>query len=130
MLDAVGRPDAVEARPQLLGVEGVDHQEGAPEEVLRVADRTVPQVVLVVAVAQFRVLPGGLLVAADGLRPLPEVAVGEAEAVVGLGRAVLIAGGLLREEADEVSDAFATILSMRELARRESGEWATLWLAS
>ena len=40
----------------------------------------------------------------------------------------LIASGLLCEEADEVSGAFAESLRMRERERREQGEWAALWL--
>jgi ribosomal protein L11 methyltransferase len=42
----------------------------------------------------------------------------------------LIASGLLREEATDVSDAFAESLGLSERARRESGEWAALWLVS
>ena len=42
----------------------------------------------------------------------------------------LIAGGLLREQADEVALAFARRLGLRERARRERGEWAALWLTS
>lgn len=41
----------------------------------------------------------------------------------------LIASGLLRAEADEVSAAFARRHGMRERARRESGDWAALALA-
>ena len=40
----------------------------------------------------------------------------------------LIVSGLLRAEADEVGDAFARH-GLREVARRESGEWAALLLA-
>ncbi len=40
----------------------------------------------------------------------------------------LIASGLLCEQADEVAEAFATRLGLREQARRERGEWAALWL--
>jgi ribosomal protein L11 methyltransferase len=40
----------------------------------------------------------------------------------------LIASGLLREQADEVAEAFAKRLGLRERARRERGEWAALWL--
>jgi ribosomal protein L11 methyltransferase len=40
----------------------------------------------------------------------------------------LIASGLLREQADEVAQAFAKRLGLRERARRERGEWAALWL--
>lgn len=42
----------------------------------------------------------------------------------------LIAGGLLREQADEIALAFAMRLGLRERARRERGEWAALWLTS
>lgn len=42
----------------------------------------------------------------------------------------LIASGLLREQADEVAQAFARRLGLRERARRERGEWAALWLTS
>jgi ribosomal protein L11 methyltransferase len=40
----------------------------------------------------------------------------------------LIASGLLREQSDEVAEAFAKRLGLRERARRERGEWAALWL--
>ena len=40
----------------------------------------------------------------------------------------LIAGGLLREELDEISGLFARRLAMHEHARRSSGEWGALWL--
>ncbi len=42
----------------------------------------------------------------------------------------LIASGLLLEEADEVADAFAEKLSLRERERRQRGEWAALWLTA
>lgn len=42
----------------------------------------------------------------------------------------LIASGLLREQADEVAEAFAKRLGLCERARRERGEWAALWLSS
>jgi ribosomal protein L11 methyltransferase len=42
----------------------------------------------------------------------------------------LIAGGLLREEADEISAAFASRLGLLERARRSSGEWSALWLTT
>jgi ribosomal protein L11 methyltransferase len=41
----------------------------------------------------------------------------------------LIAGGLLAHEADEIAGAFAARLGLRERQRRQSGEWAALWLA-
>jgi len=40
----------------------------------------------------------------------------------------LIASGLLRAEADEVARAFAQRVGLHERARRESGEWAAVWL--
>jgi hypothetical protein len=41
----------------------------------------------------------------------------------------LLAGGLLREQVDEVVGAFGESLGMRERERRERGEWAAVWLA-
>jgi len=41
----------------------------------------------------------------------------------------LLAGGLLRDEVDEVARAFAGRLGLLEQARRESGEWAAVWLS-
>jgi ribosomal protein L11 methyltransferase len=43
--------------------------------------------------------------------------------------AQLIAGGLLREEVDEVVAAFAERLGLRERERRAEGEWAAVWLS-
>jgi ribosomal protein L11 methyltransferase len=42
----------------------------------------------------------------------------------------LLAGGLLREEADEVAGAFAGRLGLCERERRESGDWAALWMVA
>lgn len=42
----------------------------------------------------------------------------------------LVAGGLLAAEADELAAAFAERHGLRELARRERGEWAALLLES
>jgi ribosomal protein L11 methyltransferase len=42
----------------------------------------------------------------------------------------LLAGGLLREQVDEVVEAFGESLEMRERERRELGEWAVVWLTS
>jgi ribosomal protein L11 methylase PrmA len=39
----------------------------------------------------------------------------------------LLAGGLLREQVDEVVEAFGE-LGMHERERRERGEWAVVWL--
>lgn len=41
----------------------------------------------------------------------------------------LIAGGLLREQLDEVSEAFLERGGLSERARRTEGEWGALWLA-
>ncbi len=40
----------------------------------------------------------------------------------------LIAGGLLRDEVDDLARAFGEALDLRERERRESGGWATVWL--
>jgi ribosomal protein L11 methyltransferase len=70
--------------------------------------------------------PGPVVLVANLLRPL----------LLELARKLahapehLIAGGLLRQETDEVSDAFSRRLGMRERERRESGEWAALWMAT
>jgi ribosomal protein L11 methyltransferase len=42
----------------------------------------------------------------------------------------LLAAGLLTHEVDEVVDAFARRLDMRERERRERGEWAAAWLTA
>jgi ribosomal protein L11 methyltransferase len=41
----------------------------------------------------------------------------------------LLASGLLIEEVDEIVEAFAGRLGLRERERRSSGEWAAVWLA-
>ncbi len=67
---------------------------------------------------------GSLVVVANLLRPL----------LLDLARAMprapahLLAGGLLREQVDEVVEAFGERLGMRERERRERGEWAVVWL--
>ena len=69
---------------------------------------------------------GSLVVLANLLRPLLlELAVTMPRAP-----ANLIAGGLLQGEVDELVDAFAGRLGLRERERRGSGEWAAVWLAS
>jgi ribosomal protein L11 methyltransferase len=40
----------------------------------------------------------------------------------------LIAGGLLRDETDEISRALCDAAKMHESSRREHGDWAALWL--
>lgn len=46
------------------------------------------------------------------------------------GQLELIASGLLCEQADEVAQAFAKSLGLRQQARLQRGEWAALWLTS
>jgi ribosomal protein L11 methyltransferase len=70
--------------------------------------------------------PGPLVVLANLLRPLLLELAGSIAAAP----AQLIASGLLRAEADEVAAAFAERLGLHERARRESGEWAALWLSA
>lgn len=41
----------------------------------------------------------------------------------------LVASGLLREQADQVTDAFAVRFGLRERRRLQSGDWAALWLS-
>lgn len=71
--------------------------------------------------------PGGpMIVLANLLRPL----------LLALSRTMprapahLLAGGLLREEVDEISRAFADRLQLRERERRARGEWAAVWLTA
>jgi len=69
-------------------------------------------------------LPRAQLVLANLLRPL----LLELATKLAARPAQLIAGGLLREEADAVSRAFGERLGLHERARREQGEWAAVWL--
>jgi ribosomal protein L11 methyltransferase len=68
--------------------------------------------------------PGSIVVVANLLRPL----------LLDLAREIyrapahLLAGGLLKEQVDEVAGAFGECLGMRERERRERGEWAVVWL--
>jgi ribosomal protein L11 methyltransferase len=41
----------------------------------------------------------------------------------------LVASGLLREQADEVAEAFLARFQLRERCRLQRGEWAALWLS-
>jgi ribosomal protein L11 methyltransferase len=69
---------------------------------------------------------GPVVVVANLLRPLLlDLARGMSRAP-----AHLLAGGLLREQVDEVVGAFGERLEMHERERRERGEWAVVWLAS
>jgi ribosomal protein L11 methyltransferase len=69
---------------------------------------------------------GSLVVVANLLRPL----------LLGLARGMpcapsdLLAGGLLRDQVDEVVGAFGERLPLRERERRVSGEWAAVWLTN
>jgi ribosomal protein L11 methyltransferase len=69
---------------------------------------------------------GSLVIVANLLRPL----------LLELARTMpaaprhLLAGGLLKEEADEVAGAFAERLALHERERRDSGEWAAVWLSA
>jgi ribosomal protein L11 methyltransferase len=69
---------------------------------------------------------GPLLITANLLRPL----LLELALLAPAEPAELIAGGLLREEADEVSQALAAGTGLRERRRLEEGEWAALWLSA
>jgi ribosomal protein L11 methyltransferase len=69
---------------------------------------------------------GPIVVLANLLRPL----LLELANTMPSAPAQLIAGGLLREEADEISEAFADRLGLRERVRRSSGEWSALWLTT
>jgi ribosomal protein L11 methyltransferase len=70
--------------------------------------------------------PGPVVLVANLLRPLL------LELARKLERAPdhLLAGGILRDETDEVSDAFSRRLGLRERERRESGEWSALWMTA
>jgi ribosomal protein L11 methyltransferase len=70
------------------------------------------------------------IVLANLLRPLLLDLAGTMDVSARLAPFDLIAGGLLREQADEIAHAFAKRLGLRERARRERGEWAALWLTS
>jgi ribosomal protein L11 methyltransferase len=71
-------------------------------------------------------LAGSLVVVANLLRPLL------LDLARGMPRvpAHLLAGGLLKEQVDEVVEAFGEGLGMRERERRERGEWAVVWLTT
>ena len=69
--------------------------------------------------------PGSVVVVANLLRPL----LLELEQKLMRRPAHLLAGGLLREEVDEIAAMFAARLGMRERRRRERGEWAAVWMA-
>jgi ribosomal protein L11 methyltransferase len=68
---------------------------------------------------------GSLVVVANLLRPL----LTELAHLLPLAPAHLVAGGLLREEAEQVACVFGERLGLSLRARRESEDWAALWLA-
>jgi ribosomal protein L11 methyltransferase len=68
--------------------------------------------------------PGSIVVVANLLRPLLLDLARE----ISRAPAHLLAGGLLKEQVDEVAGAFGECLGMRERERRERGEWAVVWL--
>jgi ribosomal protein L11 methyltransferase len=67
---------------------------------------------------------GPVVVLANLLRPLLLELAGRLPAAP----THLLAGGLLSGEVDEVSHAFAERLSLHERLRRQTGEWAAIWL--
>jgi ribosomal protein L11 methyltransferase len=70
--------------------------------------------------------PEPVLLLANLLRPLLLLLA----AALATPPAHLIAGGLLREQLDEVSGAFLERVGLTERARRTEGEWGALWLAA
>lgn len=69
-------------------------------------------------------VPGGHTVVANLLRPLLLTLAGRFE----LAPRRLIVGGLLRDQATEVAQAFAARRGLVESRRRQTGDWATLLL--
>jgi ribosomal protein L11 methyltransferase len=69
---------------------------------------------------------GSTVVVANLLRPL----LLELARTMPVAPAHLLAGGLLKEEVDEIADTFGERLGLRERERRESGEWAAVWLTT
>jgi ribosomal protein L11 methyltransferase len=71
--------------------------------------------------------PGGVpIVLANLLRPL----LLDLARTMPLAPKHLLAGGLLLEQVDEIVEAFAGRFGLRERERRESGEWAAVWLTA
>jgi ribosomal protein L11 methyltransferase len=68
---------------------------------------------------------GSLVVVANLLRPL----LTELAHLLPRAPSHLVAGGLLREEAEQVACVFGERLGLSLRARRESEDWAALWLA-
>jgi len=70
--------------------------------------------------------PATMVVIANLLRPL----LLELAWTLPSAPAHLLAGGLLKEEVDETARAFDDRFGLRERERRESGEWAAMWLVT
>jgi ribosomal protein L11 methyltransferase len=68
---------------------------------------------------------GGAVMLANLLLPL----LLELSRTVGEPPRELVASGLLREQADEVAEAFLARFQLRERRRVQRGEWAALWLS-
>ena len=67
---------------------------------------------------------GQVVVTANLLRPL----LLELAETMPCAPAHLLAGGLLKEEVEEVASAFGDRLGMRTREERQSGDWAAVWL--
>ncbi|HEV3284667.1 MAG TPA: 50S ribosomal protein L11 methyltransferase [Solirubrobacteraceae bacterium] len=78
------------------------------------------------SLAEGRQPPGPVLVIANLLRPLLLELAGKLPTAT----EHLIAGGLLEREVDEVAAAFTERLGLGERERRQSGEWAAVWMAA
>jgi ribosomal protein L11 methyltransferase len=102
-------------------VAGLDHEEAAVEAAGENAAANGVEMEVRRWDARHDPMPGADVVAANLLRPLLLTV---AERLDPLPRH-LVAGGLLREEAGEVSAAFAA-RGLRERARRAAGDWAAL----
>ena len=70
--------------------------------------------------------PGAVVIVANLLRPL----LLELASTMPHAPAHLLAGGLLGEEVEEVTRAFADRLSLRTREQRHGGEWAAVWLTA
>jgi ribosomal protein L11 methyltransferase len=70
--------------------------------------------------------PGSLVVVANLLRPL----LLELARTMSRAPAHLLASGLLEQEAEEIARAFGERLQLRVRTRKQSGDWAAIWLAS
>ncbi len=107
---------------------GIDHEHEAVAAARENAERNGVQIeVRHGDLLQAGPAPAAATVVANLLRPLLEHVAHSGFA--GEPPRVLIAGGLLRAEADAIAAAFAARHGLRERDRRERGEWAALTLA-